>query len=150
MWRLFIQPFLKGLELQRFKIKSNQSVWKKKKKGGGAREKASERGKESQLLGGATVLRAFELFSAFNSSRGCLQGMKKPCLDRHIPPPQHIGGGGAWGAGTQTRKPTTTCFTVQIFIYILRKTASMIESKAHSNNNKKNLTGILKKHSTLP
>ena len=38
----------------------------------------------------------------------------------------------------------------QIFIYILRKTASMIESKAHSNNNNKNLTGILKKHSTLP
>lgn len=26
----------------------------------------------------------------------------------------------------------------------------MIESKAHSNNNNKNLTGILKKHSTLP
>lgn len=50
----------------------------------GKRE-ANKRGKESQLLGGATVLRAFELFSALTAAGVVCKGMKMPCPDRHPP-----------------------------------------------------------------
>ena len=75
-----------------------------------AREKANKRGKESQLLGGATVLRAFELFSALTAAGVDSEGVKTASLNRHTPQP--LPGRGR----AQTRKPTATGFAVQIFI----------------------------------
>lgn len=83
-------------------------VSKREKK---ASKKANKRGKESQLLGGATVLRAFELFSALTAAGVVCKGMKKSYPNRHTHPPSPTGRRRA-----QTRKPTTIWFTVLIFI----------------------------------
>lgn len=66
-----------------------------------AREKAHKRGEESQLLGGATVPRAFELFSAFTAASG-LHGAEgaKPGSPR-LPPP-----GWSEGVGVGTKQET--------------------------------------------